>query len=104
MSEGPLGGPRPLANEKEVFVMFRIDRGGNMTPRELEIQQGIAEILGPTVDDLDVMIETLDDGDVIASFEVDRGQEISVEQMLTWEEFVKDELTVDVRSTFIQVT
>lgn len=104
MPEGPLGGPRPLTDEKEVFIMFRIGRGSTLTPRELEIQQGISDILGPTVDELDINIETLEDGDVIASFEVNKGQEISVEQMSIWEEFIEDELNVNVRSTFIQVS
>lgn len=109
MPLGPLGGPRPLANEKKVFLTFRIGRGqvdsyGQLKPTELEIQKTIAEIRGPGVDDIDIQIETLDDGDVLASDELHKGMEISSQQMQRVASSIEDELDVNVKSNFIQVT
>ena len=103
MPSGPLGGPRPLANSKEVFLMFRLDREGTMEPTELELQQGFAEFRGPTVGFMDVMLEELDDGDIILSHELDKGQEISSEQMDVISEMLEDEFDINVRSSFIKI-
>lgn len=103
MPEGPLGGPRPLAGEKEVFLSFRLERKFDMQPRELEIQQAYTDIRGPTVEDIDVQIKTLEDDDIIVSDELDKGIEISSQQMIVVAEHIEDELAVNVKSDFIQV-
>lgn len=103
MPEGPLGGPRPLANGKEVFLSFRINRGEELTPRELMIQRKFAELRGPEIGELDVQIETLEDGDVIISEEIAKGMELSAEQMKRLSRSIEDELNVEVRSSFIRV-